>query len=106
MQGKVPLRHLNVFLLKEDVKSAKDALRSGRGVEECAPLSRRNAVGRLFVARSRSRPPKWARLFEGHFDTGKFGKVSSTAGVLFLEKEGRLFALSFGHGRYLLLSSR
>ncbi len=102
MRGKSPLRHLSIFLLKEGVVTAEDALKSGASADECETLAGRKAVGRLFVARSRSRPPKWARLFDGYFDTTRFGKVSSTAGVLFIKQENRLFALTFGHGRYLL----
>lgn len=101
-QDEPALRQLSIFLLKEAVQSAEDALRTDATVGECSPLDGGKQVGRLFIDRRPSKPPGWARFFDGYFDTRDRGRVKSTAGALFIEVRDRLFAVTFGHGRYLL----
>lgn len=58
----------------------------------------------LFVVGTPPRPPWWLSYFDHHasedLPVGLFN--ASTAAVLLLEVEDRLFAFTFGHGRHLL----
>lgn len=57
----------------------------------------------LVVRPSRSTPPSWVRFFDGKVDTrGLQSFTASSAALLRVEHEGRIFGLSFGQGRHLL----
>jgi uncharacterized protein (TIGR04141 family) len=59
-------------------------------------------AGRLYVQPGIPKPPKWATFFTKAIDTRQFGEVTSSAALLIVPVGGRLVAVTFGHGRYLL----
>jgi uncharacterized protein (TIGR04141 family) len=59
-------------------------------------------VGTLFVRSPKSNPPKWATFFDEFVDPTELGRVASTAGAFLVKTHGRMFALTFGQGRFLL----
>jgi uncharacterized protein (TIGR04141 family) len=59
-------------------------------------------LGDLYVQQPRSRIPGWADLFDGYMDVADLGRVSSAAAVFIVKVQGRMFAIVFGHGRFLL----
>lgn len=98
----VPSRSLTIYLIK-----------SGRGPESIirpeAPIKARHKItlggghsGELYIRWAPSRVPKWAGLFEGYIEGAELGQVSSPGAVLLLEIKDRVFAVTFGQGRYLL----
>ena len=91
---------ITIHLLREEVKTSRDALTA-----EAAryPIGEGEShYGELFVAPRQAKYPKWASKFEKYVDKEKIGKTQST-GALFLTKvDGRIFAVTFGLGRFLL----
>jgi uncharacterized protein (TIGR04141 family) len=82
------------------VKSAEDAVAARA---KSHPIMVGTAeFGKLFVKKTPAKPPKWSKFFDGYVDRQKLGSVQSTAGVLIVPLKKRLFALTFGHGRFIL----
>jgi len=100
-----PLRDLTVYLLKEQFSKAADAI----GHPERSRLftitasSGASTVGHLYVKAPRSHPPRWADFFDGYVDLSELGRVSSTAAVLLVKARGRLLAITFGQGRFIMV---
>ena len=93
---------LTVYLVKKNVESS--ALLRERPGLVCHEIGAgENAVGKLYVADSPPHPPLWADFFSDYLDGGSFGTMSSVSAVLVVEAAGRLFALTFGHARHLLV---
>ncbi|KWS02174.1 hypothetical protein AZ78_5307 [Lysobacter capsici AZ78] len=89
-----------IYLLREEIATAEDALIDKAQAHEIADgLSR---YGKLFVKPTRARPPKWAVLFDSYVPRDVLGVVQSTSAVFIVPVDGRLFALTFGQGRFLL----
>jgi uncharacterized protein (TIGR04141 family) len=101
-EPKVPTTHLTIFLLKSAVTEDEQAVPGLDALtrhEVDVGLQERAA---LYIETRRSYVPRWARFFEGQVPSTAFGRVSSAAAVLLVRSEGRVLAVSFGHGRYLL----
>jgi uncharacterized protein (TIGR04141 family) len=96
------LQKLTISLLKPEF-GRDDALRdpdslTGYRVRELDP-----AVDSFFVQAAPPHPPRWARYLEGHVSPGLDDVVAaSSSGVLLVEGGERLFAVTFGQGRFLL----
>lgn len=99
-----PRRDLTIFLLKPDFKGPTDVLPDLARLKPftITATSGASVVGQLFVRSPRGHAPKWAEFFEGHLDITELGRVASTAAVLLVKTRGRLLALTFGSGRFLL----
>lgn len=98
-----PLRNLTVYLLREGLTEPAHALRDPGALRAIEVRADSTKLGDFYVQQSRSRLPKWAGLCEGYIeDVSVLGRVTSAPAVLFVPSSGRLFALSFGQGRYLL----
>ena len=92
-----PTQSLTIYLLKASVKNFSDAL---------CPNSCSDYVvgpGTLFVQNSYPKPPSWSSYFKKYLDPSQLGKVTTSSAVLLLETKNRIFAITFGHGRHLLL---
>jgi uncharacterized protein (TIGR04141 family) len=103
MAEKPRLTRLTVLLLKQDV-SIDDALDTDRELEIHNVKLRPGVEARLAVGASRSRTPAWVAYLRPHIEGPALDSLrnSSTAAVLLLEVDNRLFALTFGYGRFLL----
>jgi uncharacterized protein (TIGR04141 family) len=97
------LRALIVYLLKSDVKDPLDAI--------CDPppdFDALNVVPNvdwvLCIRNSTGKTPDWAKFFLGvdGFDIEKVGVNSSVSALLLIPANGKVWALTFGHGRSLL----
>lgn len=96
-------RKLTVMLLKEYVKSARDALRDPLSLHN-APLDKvADIQGEIWYRASKEKYPDWLSLLE-ELTTAHFNMVrsKSTSAVLFVRSAGRILAFTFGHGRNLL----
>ena len=101
-----PTQDLTIYLLKEKIKDVDSALRapispSLRHFVIKAPAGT-SIIGDLFVRPPRAHPPKWAEWFDGYVDLSQMGRVASTAAVLIIKTNQRLFAITFGMGRSLM----
>lgn len=94
--------NLTIHLLREGVKNHVDAI----GFSAAKHISIDEGVrhlGDLYVAPKPEKPPAWASIFKDHVaDLKELGMVKSTGGVLIVKAGGRLFALTFGQGRFIL----
>lgn len=97
-----PLHSLTIFLLREGVNSADEALRDPRSLKCLEIRADAQKLGDLYVQNPRSHPPSWGAFFEGYIDLAELGRVSTTAAVLLITTQNRMFAVTFGHGRHLL----
>lgn len=99
-EQKTPKIELSICLLREgaDFKSALtdsskcDSHEVKVGQIDC----------RLFVNNGFLRLPTWTKTLEGIVNLDVFKKARSVSAVLLVPSSGRLFALTFGHGRALL----
>ncbi len=69
-------------------------------MHEVPTLAKHHA--QLYVAARKPKPPKWASYFVEDIESTKLGKVAYSAAVLLLRVSRRVFAVSFGHGRFLI----
>ncbi|MBK8253653.1 MAG: TIGR04141 family sporadically distributed protein [Polyangiaceae bacterium] len=88
---------LPIYLLKPHYRDGAKAIRkSGLSVDSIA------GVGDLYTDASVPRPPKWMSFFDGHIQLNQQLLNSNSAGVLFINRGQRIFAVTFGHGKFLL----
>ncbi|MDF2438985.1 MAG: uncharacterized protein K0Q95_3361 [Bacteroidota bacterium] len=98
-----PVQKLSIFLLKEDVKNFKDALKEKVSVTEYAIKKNHNIDGLIYVGLEKSHTPDWKRLLQEGTDK-KMPPLSSssTRALLFLRIDKRVFVLTFGYGKHLI----
>lgn len=94
------LATFTIYLLREAIKRAEDGLVEGAVAHEISDGE--SVYGALFVKPTRPRPPKWATLFDSYVERRLLGTVQSSSAVFIVPVDGRLFALTFGQGRFLL----
>lgn len=98
---KKPRFTLSVYLLKESVEAADDAIKDSNLEHETLEFG--GVEAELYVLPAFTKPPRWSRLFTGAVDFDKLGiRLSNAAAVMVVPAAGRLFALTFGFGRHLL----
>lgn len=92
---------LNIYLLRSEFQKPRDALSENASSQSVTINSEKQGI--LFVKNLPEHAPAWASyLADGLKDPKILGTVKSTAAVLFVEVSTRLFAVTFGHGRFLL----
>ncbi len=103
MADEKPLQRLHVLMLKPDVGQIEDALRDRRGLQRFEVSGGLNFTGALFVAAPSRTAPPWLQFVQTGV-TGQIGALRNrtNSAVLLIAKGSSLFALTFGHGRYLL----
>ncbi|MBS0224748.1 MAG: TIGR04141 family sporadically distributed protein [Proteobacteria bacterium] len=89
-----------IYLLRDSVKEPGDGLVDGAGSHEIR--DGKSFYGTLFVKPTQPRPPKWAAMFDDYVERRLLGTVQSSSAVFVVPVDGRLFALTFGQGRFLL----
>ncbi|MCC3253804.1 hypothetical protein EIQ30_16200 [Xanthomonas campestris] len=98
--GGTTLATFTIYLLRDSVKTAQDAIIGG--AEEHTIEDGLSKYGQLFVKETKPKPPKWADLFENYIDKGLLGTVQSSSAAFIISVDKRFFALTFGQGRFLL----
>lgn len=100
--AKEKIQGLTIYLIKQNLTQEVEIIKHD-------PAIRRHSVpldeGRTYYVFAREVPskfPKWTDFFAGHVDRDFFGKIKSTAAILLLPIDGRIFAIAFGQGRFLL----
>lgn len=96
----LPQRDLTVYLLNEGV-TRTTAVECRQGLKPVM-IQLGGIEGELLIRRGRRQAPRWAAFFEGKVESREFGLVRGVSAIVLLETSGRLFALSFGHGRFIL----
>ncbi len=101
--AKKPLQRLHVLMLQPGLASIEDALSGTTGLQRFDINVGLNFTGALFVAAPSQAPPPWLQFVQ----TGVAGRIGAlknrtNSAVLLVAKGASIFALTFGHGRYLL----
>ena len=90
-------------MLKPSVSEVEEALRTPKGLQRFDFSGGMNFSGALFVAGPSRAAPPWLQFVQ----TGVVGNVGllknqTNSAVLLIAKGASVFAMTFGHGRYLL----
>ena len=102
MRRKPRLQKLTISLLKPEF-NRDDALLDPENLTGYLVRELDSTVDSFFVKAPPPHPPRWASYLEGHLTPGLDDVVAaSSSGVLLVEASDRLFAVTFGQGRYLL----
>ena len=95
---------LTVLMLKDYIKDAQSAIKD-LGSGSLVDIKLGSTIGKLYFKQNPSHPPSWVKLFEPKIGTALNGLFNSgTSAVLLLEAGRRLFALTFGYGKFLLVA--
>lgn len=91
---------ITIYLLREGIKTPEDAVVTAaeRHVISNGP----SVYGVLFTKKNPPKPPRWASLFDEYVDVKKLGVMQSTSGAFIVQADDRLFAITFGQGRFIL----
>ena len=92
--------NLTIYLLRDGVKAPGDAV--VQGAAHHAIVDGQKHLGDLYVAPRPPKSPKWAPLFSHYVALNQLGQVQSTGALFVTKVDGRLFALTFGQGRFIL----
>lgn len=96
-------QHLIAFLLREEIATFEAALENPEEVDAVDLMDGLPFEGRLFVRRPAVHPPGWLEFVRSGIAADLSGLLNSgTAAVLVIYVRGRLFAFTFGYGRFLL----
>ncbi len=93
---------LTILLLKDKFDNLDEIIREGQRTEKHDIKDGEKVIGTLYVKPSFPSKPKWTTFFDDVMDTGVIGKTATVAAVLLTQVEGKIFAITFGPGRYLL----
>lgn len=92
---------LTIYLIKKNL--GIDEVLAANAASTAHRLHEKSDIpGQLYLAPSNPAPPGWSSFFKSHIDPSELGISSSPAAVYFVEAAGRLFALTFGNGRFML----
>jgi len=101
--SEAPTRTISVYLLREHVKDATDALVQNPEELETHQVAELGERATLYVARKPASPPKWTDFFDSEVDPPLKIARPNFSGVLLVKAARRLFALTFGSsGRFML----
>jgi uncharacterized protein (TIGR04141 family) len=98
----VPVRDLTVYLLKDVDRAPEEFVPDRSRLKTFEIGEGQGKVGTLFVRMPKSRPPTWASLFKEFLDAADIGRTSSSSAIFLIRTQGRVFAITFGQGRFLL----
>jgi uncharacterized protein (TIGR04141 family) len=94
-------RDVTIYLLAESV--TEEAVVAKLAAYREYPIQAGRTAARLFVKSNQSdEGPVWAALFENQVRPDAFGLVASVSGFMLIKVSERLFALTFGAGRFVL----
>lgn len=91
---------VTIFLLRKEYKTPTDALSEQLKAHKISLDGDTSAT--LYVKKSADKAPAWANFFQDLVASSVLGTVKSTSAALFLTVDKRIFALTFGYGRFLL----
>jgi uncharacterized protein (TIGR04141 family) len=96
---------VTVFLLRGHINRFDDAIDPDSGATEFAGAAALNFQCRFFLGPQRSQAPSWFEFVSPGLVRPLPNLVQAgVSGVLVLQASNRLFAVTFGHGRYVLAS--
>ncbi len=101
--GRPNLRYLTVLLLKEGTETYEGALKNSEGLRTYDLKRTLPFSGRLYIRPPSGKPPSWVPFVRGGISQDlDYLRNAVSSAVLFFTIRGRVFALTFGYGRFLL----
>jgi uncharacterized protein (TIGR04141 family) len=96
-------RHLNCFLVKEEYTEYADIMRDDVNYSEYSIRDDMDTSGLICVGSKSEKKPKWVELLDEATSTS-IGELLNTSNraVVFIQEKERIFAFTFGYGRYLM----
>lgn len=101
-RSKKRVRHLTMFLLKDEIRQSRDALKDSESLTLCKLRDGLPFKGRFYLQPQHEKPPGWLSFVRPGLAKSLDLTNQRTAAVLFVRSGGRRFALTFGYGRNLL----
>lgn len=98
----MPKYDISVFLIKQGTNEFVEALKEDEELEPFDIKDRFNIDGIVYLGSNETRSPKWNELLSQGVIDYEVQSTMSTRAVLFIERRERIFAFTFGYGRYLL----
>jgi len=103
MSSSPPVRSLTIYLLKEEVKTPAQALRSDVSLDSFQIDMGHGSAASLHVQHKSGYQPRWVSFCFGYCSPPLPPLYNaSTSAVLLVNHSGRSFAVTFGYGRSLL----
>lgn len=94
--------NLSILLLKDHFTSFNEVLKIEGHVNKFDVSPNQKPIGTLYVKAAIPKPPKWATFFSNVIEPEEIGRSSTIAAIFLIKSNGRIFAITFGQGRYLL----
>src|SRR5580658_1891836 len=92
---------LNIYLAKQRFTKAVDIVKDPQTARHYA-IGQDGSIGDLYIPRSHGKQPDWAGFFADYVKPDDFGFVTSAGALLVVRYGERIFAFTFGTGRFLL----
>ncbi|MFX0195303.1 MAG: TIGR04141 family sporadically distributed protein [Candidatus Hodarchaeota archaeon] len=102
LQDDKKTQNLSIYLIKDEFRNLDVLVKDGEDISKHPIHYNGSTIGHLFVQKTYPSPPRWAYLFQESIDGKEIGDVAASAAVFILKAEGKMFAITFGHGRHLL----
>lgn len=93
---------LSVYLAKDSVRIPSQIVKGANKLKSFPIRIGTHEIGTLFIKDAHLNAPRWARFFSQVIAEAEFGRNSSTAAVLVVPANKRVFVLTFGQGRHLI----
>jgi Family of unknown function (DUF6119) len=101
MSGDTRVQTLTINLARHSL-AASDLVKPSARLNSYRLTVNESTTGELFVQSPQANSPDWAEFFDGYLPSETFGKNSSAGAALVLKVREKLFAITFGTGRFLL----
>lgn len=101
MSGDARIQTLTINLARHSL-AASDLVKPSARHNSYRLTVNESTTGELFVQTPQANFPDWAEFFDGYLPAETFGKNSSAGAALVLTVREKLFAITFGTGRFLL----
>ena len=94
--------NLTVYLAKSSHVDPRSVVENPGSLKQVSFELTLGANAILYVPNAAPKTPRWSRFFDGHVPVDTFGLTRSEGALLTLSHRGRIFALTFGTGRFQL----
>lgn len=94
---------LNIYLIKDELSDPDDVIVDRESLRPFDVRVAGELIGVLFIRPTIPKPPGWLQYFASYVDFGPFRvETASSGALLFVQRGQRLFAVTFGSGKWLL----
>lgn len=96
--------HLSIYLIKKSFLDNESIIKNISSLKNIEIKPKDNILGNLYIRPSYLKLPRWTKLFTTEINSEDLqSHGSSTAAVLLVKVSDRIFAITFGFGKFLLI---